>query len=195
LARRPVSGPGWTKLTPLLVLGCRMGEMTTYGYSVPRRRNALGPGGHRAPGRVRWPIDLRSSWLPDVSAFLRMAQRMLRMPVLDAAGFEARRLRNASDREASRRHRWSTRSRGRAGRPSRPCRCDTRRVLPPKRIVTTDAGDFAPGRRGGTASTGRGHSSGSTSGPWGSDCRRRSGDPGQAWQTGGGPCRRWRFSP
>ena len=79
----------------------------------------------------------------DVSAFLRMAHRVLANAALDAASFDARRLRNASDREAFEaaskvdEEPWD-------GPGVHPGRVVTTlgRVLPADAILTTDAGDF-----------------------------------------------------
>jgi acetolactate synthase-1/2/3 large subunit len=126
----------------LLVLGCRMGEMTTYGYAIP------GAG-------TRWAqvdIEPRGASLAhrpeivmaaDVSAFLRMAHRVLANAALDAASFDARRLRNASDREAFEaaskvdEEPWD----GPGVHPGRVV-ATLGRVLPADAILTTDAGDF-----------------------------------------------------
>lgn len=126
----------------LLVVGCRMGEMTTFGYSIP------------VPG-TRWAqIDAepRGTSLPerpeivlaaDVSAFLRAAQRALANSALDAASFDARRVQNAEDRAA-----FETASivgaepwDGPGVHPGRVV-ATLVRVLPADAIVTTDAGDF-----------------------------------------------------
>ena len=126
----------------LLVLGCRMGEMTTYGYAIP------GAG-------TRWAqvdVEPRGASLAhrpeivmaaDVSAFLRMAHRVLANAALDAASFDARRLRNASDREAFEaaskvdEEPWD----GPGVHPGRVV-ATLGRVLPADAILTTDAGDF-----------------------------------------------------
>jgi acetolactate synthase-1/2/3 large subunit len=126
----------------LLVLGCRMGEMTTYGYSIP------GAG-------TRWAqvdVEPRGAMLAarpeivmaaDVAVFLRMAQRVLANAALDAPSFDARRAQNAADREAFEaasvvgEEPWD----GPGVHPGRVV-ATLGRVLPGDAIVTTDAGDF-----------------------------------------------------
>ncbi len=126
----------------LLVLGCRMGEMTTYGYAIP-------------VGGTRWAqvdVDPRGAALAnrpeivlaaDASAFLRMTQRVLGNAALDAATLDARRLRNVADREAFEMastvdaEPWD----GPGVHPGRVV-ATLGRVLPADSIVATDAGDF-----------------------------------------------------
>jgi acetolactate synthase-1/2/3 large subunit len=126
----------------LLVVGCRMGEMTTFGYSIP-------------VAGTRWAqIDAepRGTSLPehpeivvaaDVSAFLRASQRALANSALDAASFDARRVQNAVDRDAFEaasivgEEPWD----GPGVHPGRVV-ATLGKVLPADTIVTTDAGDF-----------------------------------------------------
>jgi acetolactate synthase I/II/III large subunit len=126
----------------LLVLGCRLGEMTSYGYSIPR-------------AGVRWAqVDVEPragspanrpeiALTADVAAFLRGAQRLLAGAVLDAVGLDERRLRNAADRGAFEAasvvdaEPWD----GPGVHPGRVVAA-LGRLLPPEAIVTTDAGDF-----------------------------------------------------
>jgi acetolactate synthase-1/2/3 large subunit len=126
----------------LLVLGSRLGEITTYGYAVP------GP-------ETRWahvdvePRDMAAAHRPDfaiasdVAAFLRVGHRVLAVAALDAAAFDARRLQNAADREAFEatavvgEEPWD----GPGVHPGRVV-ATLGRVLPPDTILTTDAGDF-----------------------------------------------------
>jgi acetolactate synthase-1/2/3 large subunit len=126
----------------LLVLGCRLGEMTSYGYSIPR-------------AGVRWAqVDVEPragspanrpevALTADVAAFLRGTQRLLAGAVLDAVGLDDRRLRNAADREAFEAasvvdaEPWD----GPGVHPGRVVAA-LGRLLPPEAIVTTDAGDF-----------------------------------------------------
>ena len=126
----------------LLVLGCRMGEMTTYGYAIPGggTRWAQVDVEPRGASPARRPEIVMAA---DISAFLRMTQRVLANAALDAASFDARRLRNASDREA-----FEMASRvdeepwdGPGVHPGRVV-ATLGRVLPADAIVTTDAGDF-----------------------------------------------------
>jgi acetolactate synthase-1/2/3 large subunit len=126
----------------LLVLGSRLGEITTYGYAVP------GP-------ETRWahvdlePRDVAAAHRPDlaiaadVAAFLRVAHRVLAVAALDAAAFDARRLQNVADREAFEaaalvgEEPWD----GPGVHPGRVV-ATLGRILPPETILTTDAGDF-----------------------------------------------------
>jgi acetolactate synthase-1/2/3 large subunit len=126
----------------LLVLGSRLGEMTTYGYTIP------GPDTRwihvdaepRTPGSGNRPELVLAS---DVAAFLRLAQRLLSGAVLEASSFEARKARNAADREAFEaaarvgEEPWE----GPGIDPGKVVR-SLAEMLPPEAILTTDAGDF-----------------------------------------------------
>jgi acetolactate synthase-1/2/3 large subunit len=127
----------------LLVLGCRLNEATTYGYTLP------------AAG-TRWAhVDLvpsRSGDLPpaelavtsDARSFLRAAnERLLGGTVLDAERVAARDENNATDRAT-----WeaatvvdATPWDGPGVHPGVTI-ATLRRVLPDEAIVTTDAGNF-----------------------------------------------------
>jgi acetolactate synthase I/II/III large subunit len=128
----------------LLVIGCRLGEITTYGWSVPA-------------GGARWAyVDVAPASLPatlqapeltvtsDARLFLRAAvSRLETRAVLDAASADARSARNAEDRAAWEAatvvdgHDWS-------GPGVHPGKVVTtlRQLLPDDAIVTTDAGSF-----------------------------------------------------
>ncbi|MGD0247795.1 MAG: thiamine pyrophosphate-dependent enzyme, partial [Candidatus Limnocylindrales bacterium] len=126
----------------LLVLGCRLGEITTYGYQIP------GPA-------TRWAqVDAEPSgaacahrpdivMAADVAAFLRMAQRALARAAFDAASLDERTAQNAADRAAYEAgsvvdaEPWD----GPGVHPGRVV-VTLARVLPPDTILTTDAGDF-----------------------------------------------------
>jgi acetolactate synthase-1/2/3 large subunit len=126
----------------VLVLGCRLGEMTSYGYRIP------------APA-TRWaqvdvdPRGAASGHRPeivlaaDVAAFLRVAQRLLAHAVLEAASLDERTAANALDREAYEAasvvdaEPWE----GPGVHPGRVV-STLARVLPPEAILATDAGDF-----------------------------------------------------
>jgi acetolactate synthase-1/2/3 large subunit len=128
----------------LLVIGCRLGEITTYGWSIP-------VAGTRwahvdiAPGAI--PADLPApamSVTSDARLFLRAAvARLESRGVLDAAGADARTARNDSDRAAWEAatvvddHPWT-------GPGVHPGKVVTtlRQLLPDDAIVTTDAGSF-----------------------------------------------------
>lgn len=128
----------------LVVIGSRLNEATTYGYTFP------------APG-MRWAhVDLvpgRPTGLPapelavtsDAKAFLRAAnERLLGRAVLDAGLVAIRQANNATDRAA-----WEASSivdadpwDGPGVHPGRIV-ATLRRVLPDDAILTTDAGNFA----------------------------------------------------
>jgi len=127
----------------ILVIGSRLGEITTYGWSVP------GAG-------TRWAyVDIAPAKLPDAlpapeltvtsdaRLFLRAAvSRLETRGVLDAASTDARTARNGEDRAApgvpvDDGHAWS-------GAGVHPGKVVTtlRQLLPDDAIVTTDAGSF-----------------------------------------------------
>lgn len=126
----------------LLVLGCRMGEMTTYGYSIPspETRWAQVDVEPRGAALVNRPEIVVAA---DVAAFLRLAHRVLATAALDAVAFDARRLQNATEREAFEvastfgEEPWD----GPGVHPGHVV-ATLGRVLPAEAIVTTDAGDF-----------------------------------------------------
>jgi len=127
----------------LLVLGSRLGEITTFGYRIPG-------------GATRWaevdvePRGATSSRRPDivmaadVSGFLRVAQRVLARAVFQASTLDERSAANAVDREAYEAgsivdaEPWE----GPGVHPGRVV-ATLGRVLPHETILTTDAGDFA----------------------------------------------------
>jgi acetolactate synthase-1/2/3 large subunit len=126
----------------LLVLGCRLGEMTTYGYEIPAEGTRwaqvdMEPRGAGLHNRAEMVMAA------DVAAFLRVAQRLLANAALEAAGFDARRARNAADREA-----WEAATQfgetawdGPGVNPGTVVET-LKRVLPAETILTSDAGDF-----------------------------------------------------
>jgi acetolactate synthase-1/2/3 large subunit len=126
----------------ILVLGCRMGEMTTYRYSVPGAETRWAQV-DADPRGVALPHGPEIVMAADVATFLRMAQRALANAALDAAGFDARRLQNVADREAFEagsvvgEEPWD----GPGVHPGRVV-ATLARVLPAEAILTTDAGDF-----------------------------------------------------
>jgi acetolactate synthase-1/2/3 large subunit len=128
----------------MLVLGCRLNEITTSGWSIP------GPATRWAhvdiaPGRVAGAIPPAAMTVTaDARLFLRGAvARLETRGVLDAASADARAARNAEDRAAWEAatvidgHPWS-------GPGVHPGRVITtlRQLLPDDGIVTTDAGSF-----------------------------------------------------
>lgn len=126
----------------ILVLGCRLNEITSYGYSIP------GPS-------ARWAhVDLEPrstngdrradiSMAADVAAFLRVGQRVLMHAAFDASSTDERTAANAIDRAAYEagavvgEEPWD----GPGLHPGRVI-ATLARVLPPEAILTTDAGDF-----------------------------------------------------
>lgn len=128
----------------MLVLGCRLGEITTFGWSVP---NAGTRWAHvdLAPGRPDPELaEADLTIKADARLFLRAAvARLESRGVLDAAHTDARSAANAEDRAAWEaatvvdEHPWS-------GPGVHPGRVVTtlRRLLPDDAILTTDAGSF-----------------------------------------------------
>ena len=127
----------------LLVVGCRLSEITSFGYAIP------------AEGQ-RWmhvdvePLDDRPGIPPpvrtiraDARAFLRAAVVRLHESVLDAASADARAERNADDRAA-----WEAATEPDATAWSGPgvhpahAVATVRRLVPDDAIIATDAGNF-----------------------------------------------------
>ncbi len=127
----------------VLVLGCRLSEITSFGYTIP------------ADGQA-WmhvdvePLDGRADLQPpvrtiqaDARAFLRAAVTRLQLGVLDAASADERQAVNEADRAA-----WEAATDVEevewAGPGVHPAHAIAiaRRVLPDDAIVTTDAGNF-----------------------------------------------------
>jgi acetolactate synthase-1/2/3 large subunit len=127
----------------ILVLGCRLSEITTSGYRVPA------PDGRwihvdveplRSPPGLPAPVAAIQS---DARAFLRAAVARLQQGVLDAVSADARAEINAADRAA-----WEaatvvveTEWSGPGVHPANAI-ATARRILPDDAIVTTDAGNF-----------------------------------------------------
>jgi acetolactate synthase I/II/III large subunit len=126
----------------LLVLGCRLGEMTTFGYRIPgpATRWALVDIEPRGGSASHRPETVLAA---DAAAFLRMAQRVLARAAFEASSFDERTAANAVDRAAYEAgtvvdaEPWD----GTGVHPGRVV-ATLARVLPPEAIVTTDAGDF-----------------------------------------------------
>jgi len=128
----------------LVVIGARLNEPTSYGYTVPRAglrwaHVDLVPGG---PTGLPAPELAVAS---DAKSFLRAAnERLVGRAVLDAERMTARQSNNAADRAA-----WESSSvvdatawDGPGVHPGRTV-ATLRRVLPDDAILTTDAGNFA----------------------------------------------------
>jgi acetolactate synthase-1/2/3 large subunit len=151
----------------VLVLGSRLGEITTYGYRIP------GPSTKWAhvdlePGLAASPHRPDVAIAADVAAFLRVAQRVLARAAFDAASLDERTAANATDREAFELASvvdavpWT----GPGVHPGRTV-ATLARVLPPDAIVSTDAGDFGTWAARGYRFTRPGTFLGSTAGPMG----------------------------
>lgn len=129
----------------MLVLGCRLGEATSFGWTIPADGTRwahvdLAPG---RPSASLRPPDLAVE--ADAKQFLRAAvARLESRGVLDAAGTDARVARNVADRNAWEAatvvdaHPWS----GPGVHPGRVI-ATLRALLPDDGVVTTDAGGFA----------------------------------------------------
>ena len=139
----PTVGQRLREADALLVLGCRLNEVASHGWSVP------------APG-ARWahvdvePLGARGglgaptiALASDARTFVREARRVLGGTVLEMASLERRREANAADRAAYLEARvvdatpWD----GPGVHPGRVI-ATLERTLPPDAIVTTDAGHF-----------------------------------------------------
>lgn len=139
----PTVAPRLRAADGILVLGCRLNEVASHGWTVP------------APG-ARWahvdiePLGARGglgaptiALAADARTFVREARRLLAGAVLEMASLERRRQANAADREAYLEARvvdatpWN-------GPGVHPGRIITAlgQTLPPDAIVTTDAGHF-----------------------------------------------------
>ncbi len=139
----PTVGPRLLEADGVLVLGCRLNEVASYGWTVP------------ASG-ARWahvdiePLSARAGLRAptialgsDARTFVREARRLLGGTVLEMASLERRRASNAADRAAYLEARivdatpWG----GPGVHPGRVI-STLERTLPPDAIVTTDAGHF-----------------------------------------------------
>jgi acetolactate synthase-1/2/3 large subunit len=128
----------------MLVIGSRLGEITTYGWSVPAA-GTFWAHVDIAPGLVAGEITPAAMTITsDARLFLRAAvARLETRGVLDAARADARSSRNAGDRAAWETatvidgHAWS-------GPGVHPGKVITllRQLLPDDAILTTDAGSF-----------------------------------------------------
>ena len=127
----------------LLVLGCRLNEVASHGWTVPA------PGTPWAHVDVE-PLGARAglgaptvALAADARTFVREARRLLGGAVLEMASLERRREANAADRAAYMEARvvdatpWD----GPGVHPGRVI-ATLERTLPPDAIVTTDAGHF-----------------------------------------------------
>ena len=128
----------------LVVIGARLNEPTTYGYTMPR---AGLPWAHvdLVPGQAAGSTVPTLTVTADAKAFLKAAtERLLGRSVLDAARVAARQANNQADRAA-----WEAATvvdadtwDGPGVHPGRIV-ASLRRVLPDDAILTTDAGNFA----------------------------------------------------
>jgi acetolactate synthase-1/2/3 large subunit len=127
----------------LLVLGCRLSEVTSFGYTIPGSDQHwahvdIEPLASR-DGLTSPAISVRS----DARTFLRAAVTRLQGAVLDAALVDTRRTANEADRQA-----WEAGSAvddaawtGPGVHPGHAV-ATLRRILPDDAIIATDAGNF-----------------------------------------------------
>jgi acetolactate synthase I/II/III large subunit len=127
----------------LLVIGCRLSEVTSYGYALPAEGQRwaqvdIEPLTNR-PGLPAPTLSVRA----DARAFLRAAVARLEAAVVDAETVDARRAANAEDRSA-----WEAATAvdesawdGPGVHPAHAI-ATLRRLLPDDAIVATDAGNF-----------------------------------------------------
>ena len=139
----PTVAPRLREADGILVLGCRLNEVASHGWTVP------------APA-ARWahvdiePLGARAglgsptiALAADARTFLREARRLLGGAVLEAESLRRRRQANVADREAYLAARvvdatpWD----GPGVHPGRVI-ATLERTLPPDAIITTDAGHF-----------------------------------------------------
>jgi acetolactate synthase-1/2/3 large subunit len=127
----------------LLVVGCRLSEITSFGYAIPAEgQRWMHVDVEPLDDRPGIPLPVRTI-RADARAFLRAAVVRLHESVLDAASADARAARNADDRAA-----WeaatepdSTPWSGPGVHPAHAVAI-VRRLVPDDAIVATDAGNF-----------------------------------------------------
>jgi acetolactate synthase-1/2/3 large subunit len=127
----------------VLVIGCRLSEITSFGYAIPAEGQAwMHVDVESLDDRPGLPAPRRSV-RADARAFLRAAIARLQEAVLDAASADARDAVNAADRAA-----WeaatepdATTWSGPGVHPSHAVAA-LRRLIPDDAIITTDAGNF-----------------------------------------------------
>jgi len=128
----------------MLVIGCRLNEPTTFGYTMPAA-DARWIHVDLAPGRAEGLPRPERAIEADARAFLRAAnERLVGKAVLDAELVRTRQAANETDRAA-----WEGASDvddsdwdGPGVHPGRVI-TTLRRILPDDAIITTDAGNFA----------------------------------------------------
>jgi acetolactate synthase-1/2/3 large subunit len=127
----------------ILVLGCRLSEITSFGYAIPAQAQSwIHVDVESIDDRPGLPAPVRSI-RSDARAFLRAAVARLQEAVLDAAPADARAAINAADRAA-----WEAATSlgpepwtGPGVHPGHAV-ATVRRLIPDDAIVTTDAGNF-----------------------------------------------------
>jgi acetolactate synthase-1/2/3 large subunit len=126
----------------ILVIGSRLGEVSTFGYAVPApgsRWAQIDVEPHSAGAPSRPDVVMAS----DAAAFLRVAQRVLVRAAFDVAALDARVAANRADRAAFEKasvvdgEDWE----GPGIHPGRVV-ATLALALPAEAIITTDAGDF-----------------------------------------------------
>ena len=127
----------------IVVIGCRLSEITSFGYTIPGSSQAwMHVDVEPLADRPGLPPAVRS--VPsDARAFLRAAVARLQEAVLDAASADAREAINLADRTA-----WeaattpdATTWSGSGVHPAHAVAA-VRRLIPDDAIITTDAGNF-----------------------------------------------------
>jgi acetolactate synthase-1/2/3 large subunit len=128
----------------LFVIGSRLSEITSYGYTVPRAGLPWAQV-DISPGAPAWLPDPELTVAADAKSFLRAAnERLAGRAVLDAELVSTRQANNAEDRAAWEAacvvdaHPWE----GPGVHPGRIV-ATLRKILPDDAILTTDAGNFA----------------------------------------------------
>ncbi|MDQ3126920.1 MAG: thiamine pyrophosphate-dependent enzyme, partial [Chloroflexota bacterium] len=127
----------------ILVLGCRLSEITSFGYAIPADGQAwMHVDVEPLDGRAGLPSPARTI-VADARAFLRAAVARLQEGVLEAAVADRRQAVNLADRAA-----WEVASQpddepwtGPGAHPAHTV-ATLRRLLPDDAIVATDAGNF-----------------------------------------------------
>ncbi len=127
----------------LLVIGSRLNEVATFGYTIPHAGTAWAHVDLEALGQRPGLPAPAVAVAADARTFLREARRVLAMAALEASSLDRRREANAADRAAYEAARvvdgvaWD----GPGVHPGRVV-ATLNAILPPDAIVTTDAGHF-----------------------------------------------------
>ncbi len=127
----------------VLVLGCRLNEIASHDWSVPRAGARWAHVDLEPLGARSGPGEPTVALATDARTFVREARRLLAGNVLELASLERRRAANMADRAAYEEARIVDRAPwdGPGVHPGRAIAA-LGRALPPDAIVTTDAGHF-----------------------------------------------------